>query len=191
MLLIENINDYGEDFYSKIILPNYLMKKNNNLSRLNDKKILKISYYLKNKLANDLNLCCYKIQYTIYKKPFLKTNDKIINFNISHHDDIVVLYYNNNENVGIDILNIDKDLHYYHSEYFTEEENNIINNKNIFYDIWLMKESYSKYIGKGLHNNLKNINFLSCLKSKIYKDIKFEFRNYKNYKICICQKNNT
>lgn len=191
MLLIENINDYNEDFYSKIILPNYLMKKYNNLTRSNDKKTLKISYYLKKKLAKDLNLCAYKIQYTIYKKPFLKTNDKIINFNISHHDDIVVLYYNNNENVGIDILNINKDLHYYHSEYFTEEENNAINNKYIFYDIWLMKESYSKYIGKGLHNNLKNINFLSCLKSKIYKDIKFEFRNYNNYRICICQKNNT
>lgn len=191
MLLIENISNYDEDFYENIKMHNHLLKKYNSLENNNTKKIMKMSFYLKNKLATILNLENYKIIYNIYKKPFLKTKDKLINFNISHDKDIVILIYDENNPIGIDIIDTNKELKYYQSEYFTNNENNNIKDKNLFYKIWLMKEAYSKYLGKGLHSNLKNIDFLDIINNLYYIDIKFKFINIKNYKICICFQNNS
>lgn len=191
MLLIENISNYDEDFYENIKMHNHLLKKYNSLENNNTKKIMKMSFYLKNKLATILNLENYKIIYSIYKKPFLKTKDKLINFNISHDKDIVILIYDENNPIGIDIIDTNKELKYYQSEYFTNNENNNIKDKNLFYKIWLMKEAYSKYLGKGLHSNLKNIDFLDIINNLYYIDIKFKFINIKNYKICICFQNNS
>ena len=186
MLLIENINDYDEEFYENIKMHNHLLKKYNSLKNNNTKKIMKMSFYLKNKLATILNLENYKIIYNIYKKPFLKTKDKLINFNISHDKDVVILIYDENNTIGIDIIDMNKELKYYQSEYFTNNENNNIKDKDLFYKVWLMKEAYSKYLGKGLHSNLKNIDFLDIINNLYYNDIKFKFINIKNYKICIC-----
>ena len=186
MLLIENINDYDEEFYENIKMHNHLLKKYNSLENNNTKKLMKMSFYLKNKLATILNLENYKIIYNIYKKPFLKTKDKLINFNISHDKDVVILIYDENNTIGIDIIDMNKELKYYQSEYFTNNENNNIKDKDLFYKVWLMKEAYSKYLGKGLHSNLKNIDFLDIINNLYYNDIKFKFINIKNYKICIC-----
>lgn len=191
MLLIENINDYDEEFYENIKMHNHLLKKYNSLENNNTKKLMKISFYLKNKLATILNLENYKIIYNIYKKPFLKTKDKLINFNISHDKDVVILIYDENNPIGIDIIDTNKELKYYRSEYFTNNENNNIKDKDLFYKVWLMKEAYSKYLGKGLHSNLKNIDFLDIINNLYYNDIKFKFTNIKNYKICICFQNNS
>ena len=54
-----------------------------------------------------------------------------------------------------------------------------------------MKEAYSKYLGKGLHSNLKNIDFLDTINNLYYNDIKFKFTNIKNYKIFIFFQNNS
>lgn len=186
MLLIENINNYDEEFYKNIKIPNHLLKKYNSLINNNTKKLMKMSFYLKNKLAKILNLENYKIIYNNYKKPFLKSKDKLINFNISHDKDLVILIYDENNPIGIDIIDTNKELKYYQSEYFTNNENKNIITKDLFYKIWLMKESYSKYLGKGLHSNLKNIDFLHIINNLYYNDIKFKFINIKNYKICIC-----
>lgn len=186
MLLIENINNYDEEFYENIKIPNHLSKKYNSLINNNTKKLMKMSFYLKNKLATILNLENYKIIYNNYKKPFLKSKDKLINFNISHDKDVVILIYDENNSIGIDIIDTNKELKYYQSEYFTNNENKNITNKDLFYKVWLMKESYSKYLGKGLHSNLKNIDFLTIINNLYYNDIKFKFINIKNYKICIC-----
>jgi len=212
MLLIENIHNYNNIFYDNIYLPKHLYNKYNNQQTDKLKKIMKMSYYLKLKLVSILNLSNYKINYNIYKKPYITTEifgklKKIIEFNISHHDDLVILYYDKNKQVGIDILNINKEINYFQSEYFTDYENNHIKDKYSFYNVWLMKETYSKFLGKGLHSNLKNINFYTIinsnkssnnnnkLKSKLkYKDIEFEFIDYQNkndiYKICLCRNSN-
>ena len=163
----------------------------NSLINNNTKKLMKMSFYLKNKLATILNLKDYKIIYNNYKKPFLKTKDKLINFNISHDKDIVVLIYDENNPIGIDIIDTNKELKYYQSEYFTNNENKNITTKDLFYKIWLMKEAYSKFLGKGLHSNLQNIDFLDIINNLYYNDIKFKFINVKNYKICICFQNNS
>lgn len=123
-----------------------------------------------------------------YGKPYyqcLKTL-KIINFNISHDNDKVVLFYNNNYQVGIDIMHVKQRKKFFFKNIinnFTEEERKTLNNSNNFiydfYKLWTFKESYFKYLGTGIDNkNLLNINF----KDFILED-KISFKLNDNIKI--------
>ena len=72
-----------------------------------DKKIFIGSKIIKSKLLKFLNISekDVKLKKNKFGKPYyLKNNSEIINFNISHDGNIVVLFYNNNLPVGIDII---------------------------------------------------------------------------------------
>jgi len=91
-------------------------------------------------------------------KPMLKDN-KSIHFNISHSGDWVVVAVSGNE-VGIDIEKI-RPPHYRIAErYFSKHELQTLNElqdeekKNYFFDLWTLKESYLKLLGKGLTKSL-------------------------------------
>jgi phosphopantetheinyl transferase len=104
-----------------------------------------------------------------YGKPYLLLdNNKILNFNISHDKDYVVLFYHNNNQVGIDILNYEKKcninllkniLHPKEKNYITSLKNNECEQKKIFIKMWCFKEAYLKLLGTGIvnRNDLKNI----------------------------------
>ena len=113
-----------------------------------------------------LNICNEQLNFQNNKfgKPYLK-NYPDFHFNISHSGDWVVCATSNKE-VGIDVEQIkpiDLDIakrFFSNSEY----QDLIVKEENIqttyFYDIWTLKESYIKYIGKGLSMSLDSFSIV-------------------------------
>lgn len=103
-----------------------------------------------------LNIPNDKIHFNanIYGKPFLENYDEF-HFNISHTDHYVVCVLGKSP-VGIDIEAIlPIDLRIMNRFFSNEETQFVLGHPNkerlvAFYNIWTMKESYVKYIGKGL-----------------------------------------
>nr|WP_215575444.1 4'-phosphopantetheinyl transferase superfamily protein [Bacillus mycoides] len=138
-----------------------------------------------------------KFIYNEYGKPFLK-NFSDFHFNISHSGEWVVCA-TANSNVGIDIERVsDIEALKLANEFFSDEEfydipsMNSDEQINYFYDIWTLKESYIKTIGKGLYIPLNSFSIKKESRTLIsYKNIPkdFYFRQYSiepNYKISAC-----
>jgi len=191
MLYIENIYNYDDDFYQKITLPEDINIKYEKYYFKKDKKVCKISFFLKKKLSEFLKINNFILKYNSYKKPYLLDNDyNIINFNISHHSNLVVLYYDENKEVGIDILNRNEvKLYSYTCPFFSKEEVEYVNNLDKFCKIWTAKEAYSKCLGTGLSNELNKVNLIDVINNWKYKDYLFEFIEIQSYLVCICKKN--
>lgn len=150
-------------------------------------------------IIEQTNLLNNQIQFDIneYGKPSLLNNPSV-HFNISHSNEYVCCAFSNNC-IGIDVEFIN-DIEYESiaNTYFTKDENNYISNSanklDTFYQLWTLKESYIKCIGKGLSipfssfsidfNNLQ-IN-LKDNKEYLFKTIDFD----SNYKLSICSKSN-
>ncbi|EEL67380.1 4'-phosphopantetheinyl transferase family protein [Bacillus mycoides] len=135
--------------------------------------------------------------YNEYGKPFVE-NFSDFHFNISHSGEWVVCA-TANSNVGIDIERVsDIEALKLANEFFSEEEFYDLSNMNsdeqinYFYDIWTLKESYIKTIGKGLYIPLNSFSIKKESRTLIsYKNIPkdFYFRQYSiepNYKISAC-----
>jgi phosphopantetheinyl transferase len=156
-------------------------EKYQNLLTAKGQAIFKCSYYLKCQLAEWLKLDPFEISYGPSGKPYLTSNGITYNFNIAHHDNIVVLFYHLNKPVGIDLLNLTKiHLSRFECPYFSKEESLFVNSKERFCHIWLMKEAYAKYLGTGLTEDLTNINllpFLTCKNGDGRFKVKIDFIN--------------
>lgn len=99
-----------------------------------------------------------KIKTNEYGKPFL-CEFPSFHYNISHSGEYVVCVVHNNA-VGVDIEYIGPYDLSLAKELFTEEEYQVLLNDKedilaAFYDIWTLKESYIKAIGKGLSKSLQ------------------------------------
>lgn len=109
-------------------------------------------------------LCCTLdsliIEADRYGKPYLKGKKR--QFNISHSEDLIVLATDDTP-VGIDIeyIHFLNDLDTLFSNFSEEEQRQyLMQNKEkqleYFYELWTLKESYIKAIGKGLSCPLKS-----------------------------------
>ncbi|MGH1145177.1 4'-phosphopantetheinyl transferase superfamily protein [Bacillus pseudomycoides] len=138
-----------------------------------------------------------KFVYNKHRKPFVK-NFSDFHFNISHSGEWVVCI-TANSNVGIDIEKISEiDARKLAQEFFSEEEFHDLSNINsdeqisYFFDLWTLKESYIKTIGKGLYIPLNSFSIKKEAQNSIsYKNIprNFHFRQYNiepNYKMSAC-----
>ncbi len=103
------------------------------------------------------------IQKTQYGKPYL-ANYKNIHFNLSHSGDWVLCGVGDSP-IGIDVEQInDKDFSIA-KKVFTKEESDYLFTQNendkirVFYNIWTLKESYIKNVGRGLSIPLKSFMF--------------------------------
>ncbi|VVU94616.1 4'-phosphopantetheinyl transferase superfamily [seawater metagenome] len=95
-------------------------------------------------------------------KPYIqlifKDYYKILNFNVSHDYPYLCLYYDNNKEVGIDIVNINRKINidrFQNILHPIEIKNlNMINSpknkKNVFFKYWAFKEAYTKLKGVGI-----------------------------------------
>lgn len=107
-------------------------------------------YLIKNLGINNSEI---KIGYNDYGKPFLKNIQ--LYFSLSHSNKWVVCGWSNNE-IGVDIEKIDKINIDIAKSLFCEAEYDYIKSGEEheqcekFIQIWTFKESYIKYIGKGL-----------------------------------------
>ena len=190
ILIIDNICNYKESFYNSIILPKDLQNKYDTLLLDKPKQMVKLSYCLKQHLANRLLLDNYSVLYYEHGKPYLidNTNNDVYEFNISHHKDDIVLYYNNNQRVGIDILNT-KQLHIssFDCDFFSCEEKEYCVNIENFCKVWTAKEAYVKFLGTGLQENISTINLLPYLDGTPFHNVFFRFLNENHILICICE----
>lgn len=138
-----------------------------------------------------------------YGRPFLKfPRIKNFDFNLSHSEDYIVLAIADCP-IGIDIEKIKPLDIKIAIDYFTEQELKYLDSYPVkrlerFHELWVLKESFIKAIGRGLSFPLKKINF-ECskgrniiLRPKSAKG-KWFFRIYeidKNYKMAVCSNKN-
>nr|WP_176523427.1 4'-phosphopantetheinyl transferase superfamily protein [Bacillus mycoides] len=138
-----------------------------------------------------------KFIYNEYGKPFVQ-NFSDFHFNISHSGEWVVCA-TANSNVGIDIERVsDIEALKLANDFFSEEEFYDLSNMNsdeqinYFFDLWTLKESHIKMIGKGLYIPLNSFSVKKESRTLIsYTNIpqNFYFRQYNidpNYKISAC-----
>lgn len=116
------------------------------------------SKILKQYLIKYLNLKECQLCKNIHGKPFFKSKDKVINFNISHDSNYVMLFFNEFNCVGIDILS-----NSVRTNEFIKNFKNVLTNtelehlktengkSDIFNKIWNFKESYLKFKGTGIN----------------------------------------
>lgn len=97
-----------------------------------------------------------RFSYNQYGKPSLYNNPKI-SFNISHSGNWVAMLWGNNSHcLGIDVEKIVPIDLQFATSLFTPQENRILASKSgddkldYFYQLWTLKESYTKALGKGL-----------------------------------------
>lgn len=138
-----------------------------------------------------------KINYSEYGKPYIE-NLKDFQFNISHSGDWVVCAYGR-ENIGVDIEKIGTAYLDISEKYFSKSEYEMLCKKtkdeknNYFYQLWTLKESYLKYIGKGLSVSLNSFSIIENNKKFYIKGLEnnvilkqYKFNN--EYIISVCSK---
>ncbi len=133
-----------------------------------------------------------------YGKPILR-NVKDLHFNCSHSHQWVACAIDN-QPIGVDIEMVRKiDYRSIAQRFFSESEYDDILKKNYpqrisyFYDIWTLKESYVKYVGKGLHIPLNSFSIYiknDDIKVKSKNEIQdCRFKQYeidKDYRMALC-----
>ncbi|WP_410985596.1 4'-phosphopantetheinyl transferase family protein [Bacillus cereus] len=136
-----------------------------------------------------------------YGKPGLKGFNNLF-FNISHSADWIVCVVDGNS-VGIDIEKVGSIEYENIIQFFSDEEKKVLNLKEstekeeYFYDLWTLKESYVKAIGKGLSIPLNSFGIIKTggnIKVET-NDMNFEcfFRQYEldtYYKLSVCAESN-
>jgi len=100
-------------------------------------------------------------------KPFLQ-NYPNIDFNLSHTKNMVMCGITENGKIGVDVEHIRTIHKNVADKVYSDFEIQYINEipelkENRFFEIWTKKEAYTKYIGTGLRNNIKDINMLASI----------------------------
>lgn len=157
------------------------------------------SIIIKSKMIRNSDIHFY---YTSYGKPLLKGIEDF-DFNVSHAGEWIACVVDD-QRVGVDVEEItDIDLsisqHYFHPI----EHNDIINNRNAnerFFDYWTLKESYIKFMTKGLSYPLQSfrVNWNQDHSITIIEDEGVVRNTYlkqydiaKNYKMAVCSEKNS
>lgn len=121
--------------------------------------------YVRKLLANYLKTepSDLEFKYSEQNKPILE-NYPMVNFNISHSGDYIILGFANKWSVGVDIelMNTHVDLYNMIINCMSSTEVSVILNsempRQMFYKYWTRKEALLKGIGIGLTDRLKDIN---------------------------------
>lgn len=118
-----------------------------------------------------------------FGKPYLKNYNDFY-FNISHSQDVIVVSFSNSE-IGVDIERIKESDIRIAKRLFSQNEQLYImsadNSSEAFYEIWTRKETYIKYLGKGLSISLSSFDTLSNDINKIMRTFKLD-----NNMISVC-----
>lgn len=158
-----------------------------------------LARYMLRKVYNLRNSTIY-ISYNNYGKPYLKNYPYY--FNISHSNSWVVCAIGNTE-VGVDIERIENiDINIIKSNYTNIEYMDILNKSindrcEYFFDIWTLKESFAKYIGKGFYIPFNTFSIIKQNEKVIFKSYIYKnpcFKQYcigEDYKLSICSDSNS
>lgn len=163
--------------YNPKLIKNYI-KYEDRLNNVISKFIL-ISYLYKIKNIKEIESYIEEKD----QKPMMKS----IKFNISHCSEAIVVAISNN-NIGIDvetpILNYSELKNLVLSE--KEQKKNLTEIE--FRKIWVLKEAYIKYNGRGLSIDLSEINLSEFINENqfIIGDLYYNYLNFNNYSLAIC-----
>jgi 4'-phosphopantetheinyl transferase len=198
------INDVIEESkYKKLLsyLSEERIKKINRLVSFNDKyRSLLGEILVRQIIVNKFSILNSDIEIVTnnYGKPYLYTINNF-EFNISHSGDWVVCAIDESP-IGIDIEKI-QSINYLDiaQRFFTKNEFRLLNSKNryeklrYFFELWTLKESYIKAVGKGLSIPLNSfeINIIGEIIETIGKNDKYYFKMYNidsYHKLSVCSK---
>lgn len=176
-------------------------KKADCKKNLSDKyRCIYTELFLKYVLADNGNKSeNFRIHYNECDKPYL---DEINFFNISHAGDWIVIAFGKSE-IGIDIEKIKTGRDRFVETVFKDIENDYVNSfpeyehSRYFTQIWTLKESYVKYLGKSILSELKNFSIdpvnkkvITC-NGKIVSNLKLDSILFDDdYYLSFCSKEN-
>lgn len=175
------------------------------LSKLDDRKKAQILNYRfvedkSRSLIAHLMVWCYLLKqeqllnysYNEQGRPFIACSEK--QFSISHSGNYVVLAFDD-DNVGVDIekmVDIEpKILEIFCSNTELEYIKQKKYDKGLIYKLWTLKESYVKYLGEGVSDNIINIEFkihedsITCVEKP---DLNFFSYYIGDYCMALCSK---
>lgn len=147
-----------EKFDSLYSLLSKTRKEKTDRCKLKEDKILSLGAgILLKKACVDFNIENFDndIIYNEKGKPFFKNSQ--IKFNISHSDNLVALAISEKD-VGIDVEFIKPVNQKLFDKVFSlkEKQDFLLSEKENFFKLWTLKESYIKLLGKGLSMGLKS-----------------------------------
>jgi 4'-phosphopantetheinyl transferase len=156
---INNLEPIDELTLRKLLtyLPNDKQERVKKLAKPGDaKRVLLADILVRSAVANELKVSNKAIEFNAnkYGKPVLK-RDCDLHFNVSHSEDWIVCAVDD-EPIGIDIEKIRPVELEFAAQFFSEEEYKILMSKSLedqqhfFFDLWTLKESYVKAVGRGL-----------------------------------------
>jgi 4'-phosphopantetheinyl transferase len=156
---------------------------------------------IKKIISKKMNVKCSDIDFTANKfgKLYLN-NDLPLEFNISHSKDLIACSVGTRQN-GIDVEKIKNiDGKSISKHFFQEQEHQRLMEMSdqereiCFFNLWTLKESYIKCIGKGLNISLKSFGFDVISADNIRpRDIprNYKFKNFEinSYVLSVCGDN--
>jgi len=173
--LIEWPDSYTEDIFSKDLYNSHDEKQYVKRFKKNNDRVAHLlsRSYVRKFSAEILGIppMPLSIATTSYGRPFLSDYKSELDFNISHSGNIVAITISNDGLTGIDIEKI-QSIDFNEINIFTPEELNYIGlDKDIdsrrFFLVWTAIEAYSKMLGMGLSEQLKNRIFMPLGGQKI------------------------
>lgn len=185
-----NVNENKELINKNIIPQKQILDIQKYKLELDRNKKLLSRAFLYTYLNNRYKINNFELEYSQYKKPYLKFHQNI-DFSISYSKEYTLIAVSDKYQIGIDIEYIDKDINYnelkdiiMHTDeiiyYDNQKEDN--DKADFFFEVFNTKESIIKSIGMGLYLDIKNINILnisnlqSTLKTNLFDNL------YNNYK---------
>ncbi|MBU0993048.1 MAG: 4'-phosphopantetheinyl transferase superfamily protein [Proteobacteria bacterium] len=115
-----------------------------------------------------------------FGKPYLLGKDNFY-FNLSHSGDWVVCAISDSV-VGIDVEKIKPTDYNISKRFFSQDEHEYLTCQkgkqrlDTFYDLWTLKESFIKAVGKGLHMSLRDFSIIIYYDGFIF--LKHQIENY-------------
>lgn len=162
---LNNLEPMDDLTFRKLLtnVSNEKQEKIKKFTRYDDaKQILLADILVRFVVASELKVSNKTIEFNAnkYGKPLLKGNCGL-HFNVSHSGDWIVCAVDN-EPIGIDVEKIRLVKLEIAAQFFSAEEYKMLMAKSpedqqrFFFDLWTLKESYIKAIGKGLSISLKS-----------------------------------
>lgn len=160
LILIVDINNFdGMNKIEKYLTVDEKIKRGKYFYKIN-KKCYVISHGTVNYIYSKwLRLGVEDLPFNkgIFLKPHIE-NEYQIQYNITHSKDLLVIGLSK-YSIGVDVEYIDRNIDYEDivSMCFHKKEKELIQKDlNLFYRVWVMKESYLKLIGEGLNRPLNS-----------------------------------
>lgn len=195
----QDIDDNKIEEFTRLISKEKLEKINRYRLREDYLRSLYGDILVRSEIIKQLGIANSDIKFVLnkYGKPYIEGYNNLF-FNISHSEDWVICAISDEE-VGVDIEKIEKAPVEVAEHYFHSREYKLIRGKapeevnEYFYKMWTLKESYIKWLGKGLSKQLDSFSVNEDINNRFYIEDNKELRLNqckfdKDYIISLCSK---